>query len=70
LRGASFGDTFNQQFNLDSGGRRTFDYVVNGRVGKIKASGRLSVKATDFDAAGTLTSTCDTGSMTWAASSG
>jgi hypothetical protein len=70
LTGGSFGDTFQVPVDLDGGGKRAFDYTIQGSVGRSKASGSFSVKVTDMDGAGVTTSACDTGSVTWTARSG
>ena len=70
ISAAGFGDTFQAQTEIDGGGKETLDYAINGRVGKTKASGRLSVKITDTDGSGATTSTCNTGSVTWSAKTG
>ena len=54
---------------LSAGGSRRFDYVLAGKVGKAVARGRLQVKITETDAAGAPLPTCDTGPMTWKATS-
>lgn len=70
ISAARFGDRFQAQSDIDGGGRETFDYAVNGRVGKSKASGRLSVEVKDTDGSGAAISTCNTGSVTWSAKTG
>lgn len=70
ISAASFGDTFQAQGDIDGGGKQTFDYAINGRVGKTKASGRLSVMVKATDGSGAATSTCNTGSVTWSAKTG
>jgi hypothetical protein len=66
----AFGDSFQQSYDLNGGGKATFDYVVKGRVAKTKASGSFSVKDTITDATGAITTTCDGGSVTWSVKSG
>jgi hypothetical protein len=70
LGGGHFGDAFTEDLALDAGGKRTFAYQVAGSMSRRAASGRLQVQVTDGDAAGTATSTCDTGTITWSARSG
>lgn len=65
-----FGDAFRQSGDIDGGGKRSFAYAISGRVGKTKASGRLSVKVNDTDVTGAATFRCRTGSLTWSATSG
>jgi hypothetical protein len=70
LDGGAFGDTFQQPFDLDGGGRRTFDYTVDGQLRRISASGSFAVTVTDADAAGAVTSTCPSGNVDWSARTG
>jgi hypothetical protein len=70
LAGADFSHTEQQPFAVPDGIKRTFDYVQGGHITGTSANGTLSVKVTDADAAGTPTSTCDTGPLTWSATSG
>jgi hypothetical protein len=70
ISAGSFGDTFHAQGDIDGGGKQTFDYAIKGRIGKTKASGRLSVEVKDTDGSGVATSTCKTGSVTWSAKTG
>ena len=69
-RGA-FGDVFQASFDLESGGEERYAYDVKGRIAsKAKASGRISVRLSETDAAGAETVVCDAGSFTWSARSG
>jgi hypothetical protein len=71
VTGGAFGDVFQQPFDIDGGGKRTFDYDIKGRIaGKTSASGSVAVKMTETDPAGTVTTSCDAGSFTWNARSG
>lgn len=70
LSGGSFGDTFQQSFDRDDGGKNLYDYAVEGRVKRSNASGTFSVKYTETDPAGATTATCDAGGATWTARSG
>lgn len=70
ISGDSFGDAFRESVDMDGGGKRRFGYAIKGRVGKTKASGRLSVNVDDTDGTGAATSSCRTGSVTWSATSG
>lgn len=71
LTAGEFGDAFQVPVDLDGGGKATVDYDVKGRVASsTSASGSASVKLTETDAAGAVTSSCDTGSFSWTARSG
>jgi hypothetical protein len=64
--GSKFGpDTFD---NPD-GTKTAFESSMSGKVNKArtKASGKWQIKVTDYDAAGTVTDTCDSGSVSWKA---
>jgi hypothetical protein len=65
-----FGDRWNQTVNLSEGGKRTFDYSVAGKLGRRSARGTLRIAITDADAAGATTASCDTGGVTWKATTG
>ena len=54
----------------DNGSKSVTDYKAQGKFGKLKASGTLSVKFTEFDATGAQTDSCDSGSLRWSAISG
>lgn len=64
--GASFGPETNRN---DDGTTTDFEGSVRGAFNKArtKASGKWSVKATVHDAAGAITDTCASGSISWAA---
>jgi hypothetical protein len=64
--GASFGPTTQRN---DDGTTTDFEGSISGSFNKArtKASGRWSFKATDHDAAGAVTDTCDSGSISWTA---
>jgi hypothetical protein len=63
---ASFGPTTNRN---DDGTTTDFQGSISGAFNKArtKASGKWSLKATDHDAAGAITDTCDSGSISWSA---
>ncbi len=65
-----FGDTWNDTVKLSDGGTRTFDYSLAGSLGRRSARGTLRVAVKDVDAAGTMTTSCDTGGVTWKATTG
>jgi hypothetical protein len=64
--GASFGPETNRN---DDGTTTDFEGSISGRFNKArtKVSGTWSFKATDHNAAGAITDTCDSGSVTWRA---
>jgi hypothetical protein len=66
-RTGAFGDVFTQTFPADGGGTNVFDYSIAGKVGKTKASGTFQVKLTRKDSAGTVTQTCDQGTVRFSA---
>ncbi len=63
---ASFGPTTSRN---DDGTTTDFEGSIRGTFNKArtKASGKWSLKATDHDATGAITDTCDSGSVTWSA---
>ena len=63
---ASFGPT---PVRNDDGTMTDFEGSLSGSFNKArtKASGKWSLKATERDAAGTITDTCDSGSVSWSA---
>jgi hypothetical protein len=69
-RTGGFGNPFSDDAPIDAGGKRHWDYSVSGRVGKAKATGTLAVKVSDNDAAGTSVDVCDTGRVSWKATTG
>lgn len=62
----SFGPVTNRN---DDGTTTDFEGTISGAFNKsrTKASGTWSLKATDHDAAGAITDTCDSGSVRWTA---
>jgi hypothetical protein len=69
-RSGAFGAPFDEEFALDGGGKRTFAYDVAGHVTKTAARGTYRVTMNEADAAGTQTSSCDTGAIGWKARTG
>jgi hypothetical protein len=63
----TFGDSFSMTVPADGGGQDKFDYQVQGKVGKSKASGRLQVHITSTDTSGATVVTCDSGVVSWRA---
>ena len=71
LTDGGFGSVLQHPVDLGGGDKRTFDYDAEGSLaGEASASGRISVNLTDTDAAGAVTSTCETGRIRWTARSG
>jgi hypothetical protein len=64
-----FGNPFSDDTTIESGAKRHYDYDVGGRVSKTSAKGTLKVKVTETDPAGVATN-CDTGGITWKATTG
>jgi hypothetical protein len=62
----SFGPVTNRN---DDGTTTDFEGTISGAFNKArtKASGKWSFKATDHDASGAVTDTCDSGSVSWSA---
>ena len=65
-----FGDTWDEPIRLDDGGTRTFAYGLTGRLSRRAGSGTFQVAVTEKDAGGATTATCDTGRLTWKATTG
>lgn len=63
---ASFGPMTTRN---DDGTTTDFEGSVSGAFNnaRTKATGKWSLKATDHDAAGAITDTCDSGSVSWSA---
>jgi hypothetical protein len=71
LRRGAFGDVFQPAFDMEGGGEARYGYDIKGRVAsKARASGRISVRYSETDAAGSETVVCDAGTFTWSARSG
>lgn len=66
----AFGDTFSITAPADGGGQNKLDFVVHGRAGKTKAVGRIQIHVTSTDATGATLRTCDSGLVSWRATSG
>jgi hypothetical protein len=69
-RAGAFADTFQSEFPVQSGGKVVVDYAISGRLKAKRASGSFSIKATQTDAAGAQVDVCDTGRITFKATSG
>ena len=70
LGNGRFGDAFNTTYKPDDGGEGKVAYDITGRVARTRASGTFRVGLTQTDAAGTLTTACDSGSVSWSAVTG
>jgi hypothetical protein len=65
-----FGGSFGPLPSTHPDGTKTlFEGSISGKTNKArtKASGKWQLKATDYDAAGAVTDTCDSGSVSWKA---
>ena len=65
-----FGATFGPQtFDNPDGTKTVFEGSISGKTNKArtKASGKWQLKVTDLDAAGAVTDTCDSGTLSWKA---
>jgi hypothetical protein len=69
-RTGGFGNPIRQEFDVDTGGKRLYDYRLAGRVTRAAAKGSLRVMVTETDAAGAAIDSCDTGALTWKAATG
>ena len=67
---AKFGDSFSQPFPIDGGGTMTWSYTLDGSLAGRGATGNVTAKLTEADAAGTVTATCEASPFTWSARSG
>jgi hypothetical protein len=65
-----FGDDFTQNFPQPSGARETLDYLVRGKIDRGRVTGKFRVKSEVADATGTTLAQCDTGAISYTASSG
>ena len=70
VKSRRFGDTFEEAFTTDDGGRIVYAYDVAGGVSRRSIRGTLRVAVTRTDAAGAPMLTCDTGALDWRASTG
>jgi hypothetical protein len=65
-----FGDTWDDTVKDPDGGSRRFDYALTGRVARRIVRGTLRIAITGTDAAGAKTLSCDTGGVSWKATTG
>jgi hypothetical protein len=70
VRARRFGDTFDQSYPTDDGGRIAYAYDVAGTLSRRSIRGRLHVTVTGTDAAGATWLTCDSGAVDWRAATG
>jgi hypothetical protein len=70
LHAGRFGDSFDQTYDGPDGGKRTYAYTVDGKVSRRSTTGTLHVGVTQSDAAGATTLACDSGNVTWKATTG
>jgi hypothetical protein len=65
-----FGGSMTQDYPFPDGTKRHFAYQLSGRVGKTKVNGSLHVTFNDTDATGAQTRACDSGGITFKATTG
>lgn len=65
-----FGDDFAQNSTQPNGARETLNYSLRGKIKRGRVTGTFGVKSAVADATGTTLATCDTGNVSYAASSG
>jgi hypothetical protein len=65
-----FGDAWDDTVKDADGGTRRFDYALTGKVARRAARGTLHIAITGTDAAGAKTVSCDSGGVTWKATTG
>jgi hypothetical protein len=70
LSAGKFGDAWDQSFADSEGGKLNYAYTIDGKVRRRSANGTLHVGVTQTDSAGATTATCDTGPVTWKATTG
>jgi hypothetical protein len=70
LAGRRFGDDFTSINSMPTGEKETLDYSMQGKIKRARVTGTFHVKATEADAAGATFATCDTGAISYTASSG
>lgn len=65
-----FGDTWDDTFKTPDGGSRHFGYSITGKLARRAGRGTFHVAITETDPAGATRATCDTGGITWKATTG
>ena len=65
-----FGDTWDTTDSSSDGGKARTTYALAGRVQRRAANGTLRIGVTWTDAAGATVQSCDSGAVTWKASTG
>jgi hypothetical protein len=70
LAGNRFGDDFTWNASAPTGEKQTLRYSLRGKIKRARVTGTFRVKATDIDATGVTSATCDTGAVSYTASSG
>lgn len=66
----AFGNPFAYDVPSDGGGKTHYDYAFSGKLKPKAIKGTLQVKITETDAAGTQTDSCDSGRVSWKATTG
>jgi hypothetical protein len=69
-RSGAFGNPFSADTTMDAGEKLHFDYAFAGRLSAKQVRGTLQVKVAITDPAGTPVDSCDTGGLTFKATTG
>jgi hypothetical protein len=69
-RRGRWGDSWAEVVELDSGGQATFEYTLEGTLGRTGGRGALEIDFERTDAAGVTDTTCHSGRVTWKAATG
>jgi hypothetical protein len=70
LAGGRFGDDFTQNFFGPAGETQTSRYSLRGKLQRTRITGTLRVETTETDATGAQIANCDSGAISYTASSG
>ena len=70
LRSGRFGDTWSQLHTEPTGEFETQDFAVHGKVKRAKASGTFRTALSFHEGSGATVATCDSGPISWSATSG
>jgi hypothetical protein len=70
VRSRRFGGSFDETYPTDGGGKVVYAYDLAGTVSRKSIRGTLQVTVTGTDAAGATAMSCDSGSVSWSASTG
>jgi len=67
IRAGRFGARISEGLENEFGGTTVEQLSLNGRVNRIRASGRIQVQVTERDATGDIVNRCTTGQISWSA---